>query len=1144
DTRAGTYTLTVSSPANPTWGSASQNITVFASTPSRLVFSPAGPLTYQAGTTSAAIAVQLRDTWGNFIPAPSQVNIALQASAGVFQFSSTSSPWNPVSEIVIPAGSSSGTFYLRGYKTGTFSITASENPSRGWSDAVLNITITPAPIVSMNFTTSPKTFQAGQGQSAGLLNVEFRDAYGNPSSLLAVQTVLLSTSSSSGSFSTSPPPGWTPVSSIVVPAGRNNFSFYYNDTRAGTPLLTISAQGQPWTLATQSETVLPAAINRLVFTNPVRTTAAGIASLSLVIETRDVYNNPSPVVSDITIRLTSSSTGVYEFSTSPPPWWSASGTAVIYAGSAQAIFYYRDTLAGTWLLTASENPSLGWTDASQQITITAGPPERIVFITPPRTSQAGAISASITIQAQDNFGNPASRTAPTTILLNSSSSSGFFHTDTPPYTPMTSVVLPAGATTVSFRASDTSAGTHIITAIPSGTLWDSISQVFSVNPGAVSAISYFTASQTVIAGVSSDIVRVGFFDSYMNPVAFTGTLTVSSNSSTCCFSTTGSFGSPGPLAISLTNAYSASFYFRDNRSGSFLINSSISPAVWKTQNYTVLPSTISTVVIAPESITVRAGDTVLFNATAYDSFGNIVETSFVFNSTAGSMSGPLLYAGPVATTGQVLVYPSGLPYINDTAIVIVEPGPAAYVVITPPSATGVVGTQIDFNATAYDIFGNFIPLAAFSWNTSSGIIDGTGLLTFPYTAGTGWVVAKELTSGISGTAFFTAVAGTPVSIVVYPSEVNTTVGSIVSFNAVAQDAYNNTVLMDFEWTCSPHIGSMAGSTLLAASAPSTGYVNASNATWGISASVPVNLSAGPVYRIEMMPLYCEVKVGENLTFTASAYDRFNNILSPVFNWSTDISTATITAGFFEAGTVPAAGHVFVSAGNITSSAEVRVVPGDAAEIVFTFPETPYNISADIHQVSISVLVLDSFGNPVRDNTRVNWSYTDPFVPNTGSFNITAVSFTAGGVATALLSIPTNAWDDCYVVAEAEGCINTSPRIMVIPGSPAEIEFTTPPQSIPLNTGSGPISFHIVDNWGNEVVLSADTDFVITSNSPTTLFSTDNSTWVTTLTLTLYLGQTTGTFYINETVVLGPVEIRISEAPDSGWTDAKQYVEVV
>ena len=103
----------------------------------------------------------------------------------------------------------------------------------------------------LQFTNA--AFATTAGDASGPYSVELAQP------AASTVSVALSSSSGSGQFSTSPTGPWTTTTTLVVAANSGaTQSFYYEDTKAGSPILTAAASG--YANATQTETVAAAAV--------------------------------------------------------------------------------------------------------------------------------------------------------------------------------------------------------------------------------------------------------------------------------------------------------------------------------------------------------------------------------------------------------------------------------------------------------------------------------------------------------------------------------------------------------------------------------------------------------------------------------------------------------------------------------------------------------------------------------------------------------------------------------------------------------------------------------------------------------------------------------------------------------------------
>ena len=147
--------------------------------------------------------------------------------------------------------------------------------------------------------------------------------------------------------------GWIIRKTDEGSSGRVDFASKENGVTNNRPQLVITYTSPP--------------ISKIVFTTSPQTLTAGVPSAVMTIQTQNANGNPANVASDTTIALSSTShSGKFSLSKSP---WSDAVSLTISAGSNSVSFYYKDTIAGTPTITAAENPSEGWIDATQQETV-------------------------------------------------------------------------------------------------------------------------------------------------------------------------------------------------------------------------------------------------------------------------------------------------------------------------------------------------------------------------------------------------------------------------------------------------------------------------------------------------------------------------------------------------------------------------------------------------------------------------------------------------------------------------------------------------------------------------------------------------------------------------------------------------------
>ena len=168
---------------------------------------------------------------------------------------------------------------LSGIITFTTSTRASTN-----SGSLVPIAVSPAFTNNVGipsklaFTTVPQTLTAGV--ASGTITVQVQDAAGNPTNSTA-RTVTL-TSNSGGATTFSP-------ASLTIGSSSTSASFTYTDTKAGTPVITVTSSGL--TNAAQTETINPGASSRLAFTTQPMGTTNGATMTAVVVQLQDQFSN-------------------------------------------------------------------------------------------------------------------------------------------------------------------------------------------------------------------------------------------------------------------------------------------------------------------------------------------------------------------------------------------------------------------------------------------------------------------------------------------------------------------------------------------------------------------------------------------------------------------------------------------------------------------------------------------------------------------------------------------------------------------------------------------------------------------------------------------------------------------------------------
>jgi hypothetical protein len=256
---------------------------------------------------------------------------------------------------------------------------------------------TPAPASQAVISNAPLDVAEG---TEGQMTVELENPSGSPATSTSSQTINLSTSSSTGAFYPTPT-STSAITSVVIPAGQTSASFYYSDSTVGSPTVTASdtALGPP---SSQQETINAPPASQLAITSPALDITAGSrGQVTIQLEASD--GGPAVSTSSQTISLgTTSGAGAFFAS---PTGTTPITSVVIPAGQTSARFFYDDTKAGAWALTASDT-ALASTPTQPVTVIPAAASLLVLHTQPPSTARAGvAFTTQPVVYEEDPYGN-------------------------------------------------------------------------------------------------------------------------------------------------------------------------------------------------------------------------------------------------------------------------------------------------------------------------------------------------------------------------------------------------------------------------------------------------------------------------------------------------------------------------------------------------------------------------------------------------------------------------------------------------------------------------------------------------------------------------------------------------------------------
>src|SRR5439155_629322 len=221
----------------------------------RLVFTTA-PVSGTASNsaTLGPMSVQVRDQYGNPVVVGTDTTVALSSTSSGALFA-TVAGGTPVTSVTINAGSSTQGFYYGDTKAGSPTITAS---SSGLTSATQTETIAAGSAGKLAIISSAFTATASNSATSPV-TVQLQDQFGNAVAATSNVTVGLASTSTGARFAATS--GGSSVTSVTISTGATGTTFYYGDTKAGSPTITASSSGL--TSATQTETITAGSAGKL-----------------------------------------------------------------------------------------------------------------------------------------------------------------------------------------------------------------------------------------------------------------------------------------------------------------------------------------------------------------------------------------------------------------------------------------------------------------------------------------------------------------------------------------------------------------------------------------------------------------------------------------------------------------------------------------------------------------------------------------------------------------------------------------------------------------------------------------------------------------------------------------------------------------
>ena len=820
DAIIGTPTITAADTALDSTVEQQETVSSAGAATTVVITSPA--LTVVAGN-SGKVTVQLEDQNGD-TGATSGTNqtidLGTTSAGGVFYATQSSS--TPITSVVIDAGESSATFYYEDTTAGTPTVTAAD--SGLGSPSSQEETITPTAANQVAFSSGPLTLAAG---SRGQVTLGFEDQYNNPGAASTTdQTINLTTTSGDGAFYATVV-GTTPITSIVISAGETSATFYYDDTRSGTPTLTasdIAFNSAP----TQVETIVAGVAKSLEITGYPSTTTAGV-SHPFTVTVVDAYGN-----------VDTGYTGTVEFSSSDAQVAAGSGLPLAYtfttgSGGDDGVHTFTATLktAATQSIKVSDNSVPALTASQTGIAVTAAAATQLKIVATPASVIAG-VEFALTVDAEDPFNN-VDKTYGGQVLLALTSGSGSL-------TGMTSMYAASGMASFTDLIDTTTGPITIGASASSGNLTSDSASGITVSSAPASHFVVTTSfanpdvagsvgTVTVTAEDQYDNIASSGVNQYLGTVDLANTDLLATGLPTSYAFTAGDAGSHPFTNVALATASSQTLSAAD----------AADHLTTGTATVNVVPAAVHDFAVTTSFANSDVAGTVgTVTVTATDAYGNIVgsgpdqylgivDLSGTDDQASGLAGNHTFVAGDAGsfTFTGVTLKTAGTQTITatdsvdgavtgDIRINVVAAVAHGLVVTTNFASTDVAGTAGAVTITAFDAYNNPVSSGPNLYEGTVDLSDTDNLATglpssYTFTAadagshtfsdvilksaGSQTITATDaVSSALTDTASVSVVPASVNDFVVTTSFANTDVaGTVGTVTITAKDAYGNTV---------------------------------------------------------------------------------------------------------------------------------------------------------------------------------------------------------------------------------------------------------------------------------------------------------------------------------------------------------------
>lgn len=413
-----------------------------------------------------------------------------------------------------------------------------------------------------------------------------------------------------------------------------------------------------------------------------------------------------------------------------------------WPNTALPITLYNVTFSPTGKGTSPVNITFSSTHSSQpaeavNATVTVSSVPTQLKVTSAALNQIAGVKGAMTVELQDADGDPAAPDSDVVVSLASDSGAASFY-NAAGDTVITSVTIPGGNSSASFKYADETAGTPTVTLSATG--YTAANQNQTITPAALAALTINpSGAVSRSADQNQQFTITGGQDQFGNTVAF-GTITWS-----------------GGTGVGNIDANTGLFNAMTVGTGTVTATSSIGGVSVNSGTITVTHGAVNTLIVAPTGPQTISADNnnFQFTVTATDADGNAIPGADIgavtwasSNTTTGTISNAGVFEAKKVGTATVTATHAATSKTADSGTITVTVGALASLTVAPGTANLTADQTQQFTVTGADADGNAViggGLGTITWSGGTGIgtINANSGLFTATTVGIGSVTATS-----------------------------------------------------------------------------------------------------------------------------------------------------------------------------------------------------------------------------------------------------------------------------------------------------------------------------------------------------------------------------------------------------------------